>query len=605
MASGAGLIRAEVNFSSQPRMEAPMWVEIKLTSTGAQLREGAVEFTCRVLGVPQWTYTTQELALTGGTQTYRFLLPPVATREMDDRSMRVRFLERAEASDLGIFPITTQARPGWPLTLAVGPTSARGSGDTRPAWLNCRLERFNATRETGVASLVHTSAAVLEPADFPTDPLGYTAFDAVFLEGKDFTMLKEKSLEALGQWIAAGGGLLVTADAVFDGPHARTLEQWVNSDPKAERLRFGPDGKLADVESGAWRARVGFGRVAVMPQRPAAEKDYDLEPWRRAIAWLWKVRSEHTDGLVQSGQLPAFPARYDYIHEYDRRFNESIDKLTRELLPQNVRVMPRNVVIGLLAGFVLVIGPLDWWLLGRLRARRFTWVLFPVVTAVFTVATMKLARHYLGTGAHRGGLVITDIAPSGEVVRETRIDVLLPDQRGTLSEEIQHALCATMKRSSNEAIPAVAYRGQFPGRFVFERPVQQWSLVLTRQMRLHAGEDKSRMRWDAFTPAMLDKDRPADIATTLAGDSKCAVSFAYRAGLGPVDSHFIDSNFVETIIYKPENGQFALISQFAPSCAPTLTDLPCIERGDTGSSLVIAARREGSDLHFWRRLYLH
>jgi hypothetical protein len=149
---------------------------------------------------------------------------------------------------------------------------------------------------------------------------------------------------------------------------------------------------------------------------PSSEKEYDSEQWRRAASWIWKLREEQTDSVIRSGAMNYLPAKHgSYAYDPENRFNEEFQRLTESLLPKTVRVMPRSVVVALLAGFVFVIGPLDWWLLGRLRARRFTWLLFPVVTAGVAVTTMKLARHYLGEGHHRGALVLTDIAPDGRV----------------------------------------------------------------------------------------------------------------------------------------------------------------------------------------------
>jgi hypothetical protein len=244
-AFAAELIQAELaSIATQPRAGAPMWVEVKLTSKSPRLREGALEFTHRVLGEPQWIYTTQELALTGGTQSFRFLLPPSQTREMDERSLRVRFVEKGASSDLGLFPVTTQARPGWPLTIAMGPSSARGVGDLRPTWLNFRLERFPPGNTPGATPLFSTAAAVLESSDFPTDPIGYCAFDTVLLEGADFARLKEKSLEALGQWLAAGGGLLVTTDVFFDSVHAEALRSWACLGPEGGGSEVRPGGQV-------------------------------------------------------------------------------------------------------------------------------------------------------------------------------------------------------------------------------------------------------------------------------------------------------------------------------------------------------------------------
>jgi hypothetical protein len=605
----AELLKAELtSVATQPRAGAPMWVEVKLTSKSTRLREGALEFTHRVLGEPQWTYTTQELALTGGPQSFRFLLPPPQTREMDDRSLRVRFIEKGASSDLGLFPITTQARPGWPLTIATGPSSARAVGDLRPTWLNFRLERFATEKLSGATPIFSTGAAVLEPGDFPTDPIGYCAFDAVLLEGADFARVKEKSLGALGQWLAAGGALLVTADAVLDDAHAGALRRWIESDPGAARVQFDPNGKRIEPADGFSFARAGFGRVAVAPQRPTSEKAYDEEQWRRAVSWIWKLRTEQIDSVVRSGAVNYVPAKHGYAYDADYRFHAGIGKLTESLLPKTVRVMPRSVVIALLAGFVFLIGPLDWWLLGKLRARRFTWLLFPAVTAGVTLATMKLARHYLGEGHHRGALVVTDIAPDGRVVRETRLDVLLPAERGTLALDLQRSLCLPVlpvRYDGGNLIAGVSFNGSFPNNFKFTRPLQQWSPVLTRQTRIGMGEDRSGMQWSAFRREMLTQERPWEAARILTGDSDCSVAFVNRAGVGALDSQMIAKDLFEALIYTPQAGRFGLFSHVSPSGSSMFEDLPCVERDDEQSTLVIAARREGSELHLWRRLYLY
>ncbi len=606
--SGADLLHAEVaSVAMLPRAAAPMWVEVKLNSKSTRLREGSLEFTHRVLGQPQWVYITNELALSGGPQTYRFLLPPPQTRLNEDRSLRVRFLDKGGgSSDLGIFPLTTQARPGTPLTLAVGPASARMVGDLRPMWLNFRLERFDA-QNAGGGQLFSTGAAVLEPGDFPTDAVGYTAFDAVLLEGADFARLKEKALEALGQWLAAGGGLLVTTDAAFDAAHAEALQNWTASDSRALPAKFGPEGKRAEGGDEFSFARVGYGRLVVAPARPAEEKEYDSEQWRQATAWFWKVRRQHTESIVETGAFRDRPSRDGLWYATEHRITQALESLTHSLLPKTVRVMPRNVVFGLLAAFVLLIGPIDWWLLGRLRARRFTWLLFPVVTAGVTVAMMKLARHYLGEGNHRGALVVTDLAPDGRVVRETRLDLLLPARRGTLSIDLQKALClpAQMRRENESAEGGLTFSGSFPQRYSLTRPVEQWSPVITRQTRVGPGEDLSRMKWDEFRLAFLEQRRMPELAQALAGESGCSVCFAHESGLSPGDSGVVEQGLLDVLTFIAPTGRTGAFSHISPSGSATLEDLPCIESGDDRSTLVIASRRDGLDLHIWRRLYLH
>lgn len=612
--TAAESLRAEVSsVATPPRPEAPLWLDVKLTSKSSVLREGALEFTHYCLGSPSWTYTTQEIALIGGTQSFRFLLPPSQRRQHDDVSIRLRFLEKGAALDLGRFSITTLSRPGFPLTVATGPASARGVAEMRPTWMYFRLERFPPSRFSGASALFATGAAVIEPGDFPTDPMGYCAFDAVLLEGKDFAQLKAKSLDALGAWVAAGGSLLVSTDMAFDASHAAALRGWVQSDPEAAPVEFNSNGKLLESQDGFSFARVGFGRLALVPERPSSEQEYDTPRWRQAAAWMWRLRREQMESVIGSGELKYTAGDFPDAREFDYRFSELVRAFTESLLPKTVRIIPPSVVFALLAAFVFLIGPVDWWVLGRIRARRFTWLLFPAVTVGVTAITMKLARHYLGEDIHRGSVVFTDLAADGRVVRETRLDLLLPPERSVQTVELQHAFCMPVERrgialygvSDPERIPRLSFKGSFPGRFAFSQPVQQWAPVLTRQTRIGGGEDTSRVRWDGFRREMLERVGAGEIAQAIAGDSGCRVAVISPVRVAAADFELIKGQFLDALTYAPPHGGTAYLSLLSPSGSGSLNDLGCIERGDTQSSLVVAARRDGSNLHIWRRLYLH
>jgi hypothetical protein len=613
--SAVELLHAEINtVATLSRVSGPMWIEVKLTSKSTRLREGALEFTQHVSEQQQWTYTTQDLALVGGTQTYRFLLPPSQTHEAEDRSLHVRFIEKGAASDLGSFPLSSRSRPGKAVTLAIGPNSARGIGELPPTWVNFRLEHFAPERVSRGMPTVATGAAVLDPGDFPTDALGYCAFDAVLLEGADFVRLKQKALDALGEWLTAGGALLVTADVSLDSAHCAALQTWIAKDTKAPPLQFGPDGRLIEPSSGFSLARVGFGRLAVTPSRPSARNDYATEPWRRSIAWLWKLRSAQAEAIVRTGALQSGAGIQGDIYERNLLMPGMIHNLTQSLLPKTVRVIPRNVIISLLGAFLFIIGPVDWWLLGKFRARRFTWLLFPVVTAGVTVAMMKLARHYLGRSNQRGALVITDLAPDGRVARETRLEVLLPAERGSFTFEGKRSFCVPVQQNrtatGDRFTAGVSFHGNFPYSYTLTRPVQQWSPIITRQTRIGGGEDDSRVKWHEFHPEHLRPElvRSAgrlSAARALSGDSGCNMAFTVASGIVTVDPQLVEHNLLQALTIIGSNDRSYLFSPLSPSGSDTLYDLACLESDEYQSTIVIATRREGPDLHVWRRLYLY
>jgi len=607
-------LRAEVSsVATPPRAEAPMWLDVKLTSKSSALREGALEFTHYCLGSPSWTYTTQEIALIGGTQSFRFLLPPSQRRQNEDVSIRLRFLEKGAALDLGSFSVTTLSRPGFPLTVATGPSSARGVAEMRPAWMYFRLERFPPRRFSGASALFATGAAVIEPSDFPTDPMGYCAFDAVLLEGKDFAQLKEKSLDALGVWVAAGGSLLVSTDMAFDAIHTAALRGWLQSDPKAAPVDFDSNGKLLQPQDGFAFARVGFGRVALVPERPSSEQEYDAPRWRQAAAWIWQLRREQMESVIGTGELKYTSGDFPDARDFDYRLSELVQAVTESLLPKTVHIIPPSVVFALLATFVFLIGPVDWWVLGRFRARRFTWVLFPAVTVGVTAITMKIARNYLGEEIHRGSVVLTDLAADGRVVRETRLDLLLPPERSVQTVELQHAFCMPVERrgfafpgrSDPERNSGISFKGSFPARFAFSQPVQQWAPVLTRQTRIGGGEDTSRVRWDGFSREMMENVGAGEVEQAIAGDSGCRIAVISPLRVTAIGSELIKGQLLDALTYAPPHGGTTYLSHLSPSGSDSLNDLGCIERDDSQSSLVIAVRRDGPNLHVWRRLYFH
>ena len=90
----------------------------------------------------------------------------------------------------------------------------------------------------------------------------------------------------------------------------------------------------------------------------------------------------------------------------------------------------------ILVVFVLVVGPADFYLLGVIRQRRWTWVAFPVMSIVFTVATVVVANEYRGRVDARAAINIHDIGELGRVLKRTRLELVLPASRQTVTTEM-------------------------------------------------------------------------------------------------------------------------------------------------------------------------
>src|SRR4051794_19559925 len=108
----AGPIVADVKpVASRARSNAPQAIDVKLTVQGTGLLEGVLEisnpsadstYSCR--------FRTQELALAAGTRTVRVLLPIIAYWAMENPEVKLRFLTKERAIELGQFPLGINTR---------------------------------------------------------------------------------------------------------------------------------------------------------------------------------------------------------------------------------------------------------------------------------------------------------------------------------------------------------------------------------------------------------------------------------------------------------------------------------------------------------------
>ena len=116
----------------------------------------------------------------------------------------------------------------------------------------------------------------------------------------------------------------------------------------------------------------------------------------------------------------------------------SMSALFQLLMPRDVQMVPLSLIGAVLAAYIVVIGPVDYFVLGLLRMRRLTWILFPVVTIAFAVFTLFLSRWYLGTNDSRQAIEINDIVKGGTTARRTRIELLFLSRAREVGTDVQN-----------------------------------------------------------------------------------------------------------------------------------------------------------------------
>lgn len=600
--------------ATQPRPAAPEWVEVRLTSTAAHLLEGVLELNLLDDGATSLIFRTQELALITGPRVFRLLLPTPPRASLGlEREVHARFLGRNGTFDLGRFPLHIRSRAAHPLVLAIGRTNVRVDEAATRLWQSLRPERFAPQTVLSSWESIVTTPVFIEPEDFPADPLTWCAFDTVMLDPEVFGRLKEKSLAALGQWLAAGGSVALFAPASLDAAHVETLRVWLLADPRTKhsQLEFDFDGRVQNRDAAPILAHVGLGRLVIFARVPETPEEFESAEWLRASHFLWKVRGElaltiesdrrwKIDGEGWWAVTLGRAANATGSDAYERSLIAR--ELIQALLPKTVRIIPLPVIIGILFAFIVVVGPVDYFLLGKLRLRKFTWIVFPLVSIAFTVLTMQLASRYLGTNTHHGTFVLTDLGVDGRPVRESRYELVLPPRPEMIMRETQRAFAVAMPGSDydreSSAAPAVL-DGQYPARYTFRFSARQWTPHLRRVTSLTNASDESRVNWDAFDGSQSDLQRAV---SGMGGSSGCAFAVLH-AGQVLIDTPGPFSNeFLARITFPQNHTIHPLLSQLSPTGAGSFDDLTLLDRKGA-RTVVIATRREGSDIYAWRRLY--
>jgi hypothetical protein len=285
----------------------------------------------------------------------------------------------------------------------------------------------------------------------PTTALGWSVCDVVGLDEAVCARLSAASRSALITWVRGGGGLAL----------------------------FGP----VPADFAAVVADPGLGRVLAATASEATS-------WRGAVAELWGLSTETRQQFIagEAAWMPERPA--DSMYRHQQAAGEHRADLTRELWPQSMAQVPVGPVLGLFAVFVLMVGPGEWFLLGLIRRRRWTWITFPLTAAAATWATLAVAQHYLGNADHHRRLLITDRDAQGVALRTTTWDLHILGSGRTLTETPGDAAWMALdtrppqgyRRGGDGVGTQVAWQVE-GGRASVARQVSQWSPALS----VHAG----------------------------------------------------------------------------------------------------------------------
>lgn len=246
--------------------------------------------------------------------------------------------------------------------------------------------------------------AQLRLSDLPDRPLAWASLDALIVSNTDTGALTSEQKQALAVWLGNGGKLLVTGGIRWQGtvaglqdflPLDIDMTRTVSGLPELQAFVQDPDPLEAEAVLSVGRTRgaanilveqdgvpfliqkqMGFGTVYFLAADPALRPLSDWAGMQELYAYLLGAR-------------PPLPRWTDHsVYEYSA--NQALGAIAELGLPSVL------YIFCLLGFYVLVIGPLNYFVVRRLKRRELAWFTIPAVVVVFSCVAYGMGLAYRG-----------------------------------------------------------------------------------------------------------------------------------------------------------------------------------------------------------------
>ena len=457
-----------------------MLLDATLTNHSGALLEGRLQATVLRHGRKSSVHVSTELVIPPGAMKVQMLFPPPPDPAFGEGfAVELKFAGKDREIALGNHPLGRFPEGGEDFIRAIGRTSRRVSDLDRMRERSARLETLRPALETSAWFATANLSVAVE--DLPTHPAGWCAYDVVLLDSAAFSALTARQLDSLARWIAAGGSAALFADgAIGERQHAflQRLSGRHGSISLDAEQRLTPHVNQMLVAD--------MGRVLLAPRAPATKEILDSPAWRAAIAWLWKVRPELVQEIEEHGvwpvQRPSVERSTSALHLDEWVQHTALEK--ERTASERPRLLPLSWVALLLATLLLLAGPAEWYVLGWLRRRRWTWLVFPTTCIAFAWLASRMATHYLGPQTRQSTIRVTDVGDGGRVLRDVAVRFRVPSSDEEWTNEITDGLSMATRAVIENApgisegadlIPDTRAEWLSPSRAILRQNTRQWT----------------------------------------------------------------------------------------------------------------------------------
>ncbi len=647
------------------RGNAPIPIQAKFRWNGTFILEGHLEVELHEGNQILARYRSGDLALTTGDQSFHMVLPPCPEPYADSQvEAQTKFVTKDQVIDLGysiLFMPTMNER-----SFVLGWCNAHFASDQlTSAQQSLLFERLAPPAADAARKQLITSVVRLTPEDLPAQPLSYTPYDVMVLTAEGFKEAREGQLHALARWVKGGGSVCVFATGNLHAQHLAFLNELAGSSATGPAFLADAGGNLLPGQKNISCLYSGIGRSVIVT---SADPTTDQVAWRQAVAFLWKFRGDQARAIADTGHwgpVTSEPTAEEGMSQLERirRSNQGNNwrpnmnygygqssysiqptqlgpELMQQLMPHTVRLIPFPALAGMLGLFLLMIGPGDFFILGFLRRRRYTWLLFPATSIAFTVATVLMANYYLGLHDQRRSLVVVDLDKDGAAVRWNRYELVFAARDKLAVTELKDALWVPLKSVTEPGMPFNPYAPNAPG-FNFPNGNPNYAYAIRNSRRSINERDSGPPWYDGTLPVHFRTSEsvhqwqpqlnrifsfetpPAPMLTNWQTIEQAWPSLekiqaklsefkihADVCGLYPTNANYFEtgpapilsSTILEELSHGDGTGFQGLVSQLSPNGGGNFEDEQGVD-AKAGDSALAIVTRTGDDIVVYRRFF--
>jgi len=505
------------------RAGVPMTLVWDFKWNGFELLEGHLEIAVSDGRDQIGHIKTDDIVISTGERRLETRLPALSKDGLYQQVSLQAVLVTADRSfDLGEFPLRLQ--PYGTRTMTVGisdPWDVRFSTRQSQLTRSLRLERFNPESQDGSLA---TSFGHLAPSEMPSDPTGYCIYNLVVLMDEGFSELRPKQLGALYDWVAAGGSVCIMPGGGLGTDQVDFLNRLAARDEQASPMLLDTEGRLIPDGSGD-RATIrllhtGMGRAAIVIAANDTLRNPESTEWREMVAFLWNVHAQLVPALARDGnwnaaRIPTSQTVNRYTGTTSQKFEyrpiSQGNWLLERLMPPTVQVVPLGLIGLILSGYVLLIGPVDYFLLGAFKQRKLTWIMFPLVTVCVTMFTVWLSQWYMQPSEDRRTVEFLDVGDDGNIARRSRFELLFNSTPRLVKTKVNGEIFAQLNQQQfssraqqmyqqygnsyggqeliEQFVGPADYEGRFPADYTVSQQIGQWVPQINRFFSIPAAND--------------------------------------------------------------------------------------------------------------------